>query len=113
MSILSDRIRQEREYVGFSVDDMAAKLGIAAGEYAAFEADEVEPSDSQLSTIACLCGTTPDRLRGEDLRADPRVEQLLAAKRLTHEDAYEVHRFAEFLRYAPRNERQRASGESG
>lgn len=104
MSVLSDRIRQERQYAGYTPTEMAARLGIGVGEYAAFEADEAEPSDSLLSTIACLCGTTPDRLRGEDLQADPRVERLLRAKRLTHEDVYEVHRFAEYLRYAPRDE---------
>lgn len=105
MSVLSDRIRQERQYVGYTPAEMAAKLGIPEGEYAAFEADEAEPSDSVLSTIARLCGTTPDRLRGEDLQADPRVERLLRAKRLTHEDVYEVHRFAEYLRCAPRGDR--------
>jgi transcriptional regulator with XRE-family HTH domain len=104
VSILSDRIRQERQYVGYSIDEMATKLGITPAEFAAFEEGEIEPTDAQLSTIARLCGTTPDRLRGEDLRADPRVDQLLRAKRLTHEDAYEVHRFAEYLRHAPRDD---------
>ena len=101
MSILSERIQEERNWVGYPPGVAAKKLGLTREEYAAFETGDVEPTDNQLTNIARLFGTTPDRLRGEDLRADPRIEQLLASKRVTAEDAYEVHRFAEFLKYAP------------
>lgn len=111
MSVLSDRIRQERQYVGYSVAELAGKLGIPAGEFEAFETGEAEPTDNQLTNIACLCGTTPDRLRGEDLRADPRIEQMIKAESLTHADVYELHRFAEFLRCAPRDEASQAERE--
>ena len=98
MSVLSDRIRQEREYINFPPERMAAELGITADEYAAFESGQAAPTDGELSTIAYLCGTTPARLHGEELRADPRLEQVMAGKDLTHDDVYEVHRFAELLR---------------
>jgi DNA-binding XRE family transcriptional regulator len=102
MSILSERIQQERNWVRYTPGMVAKHLGISREEYTAFEQGDTEPTDNQLTNLACLFGTTPDRLRGECLRADPRVERLLAAKNITAEDAYEVHRFAEYLRYAPR-----------
>lgn len=102
MSILSERLQQERNWVGYTPGTVAKHLGISREQYAAFESGDTEPTDNQLTNLACLFGTTSDRLRGEDLRADPRVERLLASKNVTAEDAYEVHRFAEYLRCAPR-----------
>ena len=98
MSVLSDRIREGREYLNFPPELMAERVGIAASDYAAFETGEREPSAPVLARLAWLCGTTLERLRGEDLRADPDIEEAIANGLMTHDDAYEVHRFAEFLR---------------
>lgn len=109
MSVLSDRIREAREYLNFPPELMAERTGIAASDYTAFEAGEREPSAPVLARLAWLCGTTPERLRGEDLRADPDLEEAIGNGILTHDDAYEVHRFAEFLRVRWTDEPREAS----
>jgi transcriptional regulator with XRE-family HTH domain len=98
MSILSDRIREGREYLNFPPERMAAELGASVAEYVAFESGETVPTGDQLAAIAWLCGTTPERLQGGELRADPRTERAMAGADVTHDDAWEVHRFAEFLK---------------
>ena len=98
MSTLSDRIQQEREYVGYGVDHMAEALKVSHAEYVAIESGDAEPDATQLELIARLCGTSVERLHGAPLLPDPDLIERLAAKNLTAEDAYQVHRFAELLR---------------
>lgn len=109
MSILPGRIREGREYLNFPPELMAERIGITASDYASFEAGEREPTAPVLARLAWLCGTTPERLRGEDLSADPDIEKAIANGLMTHDDAYEVRRFAEFLRVRATAEPQEAS----
>lgn len=98
MSVLSARILEGREYLNFPPDRMASELGIDVSEYEAFESGETTPSKTQIAAIAWVCGTTPERLRGEDLRAGSDLEEATENGLMTHDDAYEIARFAEFLR---------------
>lgn len=106
MTVLSDRIRQEREYVGYSVAELAGRLGIPAGEFEAFETDAAEPPAADLARIAWLCGTTRERLHGEDLRAGPDIEEATENGLMGHDEAYELLRFAELLRVRKTDEPQ-------
>ncbi|MEV0382349.1 hypothetical protein [Nonomuraea sp. NPDC050643] len=102
MSVLSDRIREGREYLNFPPDRMAEELGVMIGEYEAFEAGQAVPSGAQIAAIAWICGTTPGRLHGAHLQAGPDVTGSLVCAMsdgpLTHDDVYELARFAEMLR---------------
>ena len=101
MSALGDRIREEREYMGYPPARLAEALGIDEQDYMAFEIGAEEPSPDQLARIARLCGTTVDRLHGAPMPTSPWADRLAATGRLSDDDVWELHRFAEFLNNAP------------
>jgi transcriptional regulator with XRE-family HTH domain len=97
VTTLSDALRREREWIGFSHSRMALALHISEAEYAAYEAGEVVPDAARLAEIAYVCGTTVARLQGEALRADPSTVNGVERAGGTAGDVYEVLRFKELL----------------
>jgi transcriptional regulator with XRE-family HTH domain len=96
----AERIRDEREWCGFTRAQVAKKLNLPEATIEAFEAGTQEPTAEQVAALAALFGTTPDRLRGEPLAEEPTMAILCGSKDITAEDRYQVMRFAEFLRHA-------------
>lgn len=97
---VAERIRDEREWTGFSRAQVATDLGVHADTIEAFEAGTQEPTGEQLAALAALFGLTPGRLRGEPLAEDTSMAILCGSKNITSEDRYQVMRFAEYLRHA-------------
>jgi ribosome-binding protein aMBF1 (putative translation factor) len=99
-STVAERIRDEREWCGFSRAQVARKLHRAETLIEAFEAGAMQPADEELVALAELFGLAPERLRGEPLAEDSRMAILCGSKDITAEDRYQVMRFAEYLRHA-------------
>jgi transcriptional regulator with XRE-family HTH domain len=98
---LAERLKQDREYVGLSQDQVAKALGIPRAAVSAIETGRRKVSSLELARLAALFGTSPDRLLGASLAEDPTAVQLFrATKTLSEGDRVQVLRFAEFLRNA-------------
>lgn len=97
---VAERIRDEREWLGFSRAQVAQKLGLPESAVEAFETGAAIPSEEELAKLARLFGLAPERLQGEPLAEDPVMAIACGSKNLTSEDRYTVMRFAEFLRHA-------------
>jgi transcriptional regulator with XRE-family HTH domain len=96
----NERIQDEREWLGFSRAQVAAKLGLSEATIEAFEDGAQAPSDDELAKLARLFRLAPERLRGEPLAEDPVMAIACGKRDITAEDRYQVMRFAEFLRHA-------------
>lgn len=83
MTALSDAIRREREWIGFSPARVALAVGCSEAEYAAYEAGEAVPDDTRLDLIAYVLGTTVARLRGAPLQGD-RLHELCEVRAAGH-----------------------------
>ena len=83
MTALSDALRREREWIGFSQARMALAVGIDEAAWAAYEAGEAEPDIARLDLIAYVLGTTAARLRGEALQGD-RLQELREVRSAGH-----------------------------
>lgn len=95
---LASRLREEREYLGMSQDQVAAALSLPRAAVSAFETGRRKVSSAELAKLARLYGTTPDRLLGADTAVDEKATRLFrAAKNLSDHDKDQVLRFVEFL----------------
>ena len=100
--VIAERIRDEREWTGFTRAQVAQKLAVPEAVIEAFETGARQPSDSELAGLAQLFGLAPDRLCGEPLAEEPLMAIMCGHGDLTAEDRYQVMRFAEYLRHAGR-----------
>ena len=94
------RLREAREYLGFSVEEVARHLGLSKTEFSDTEGGGRQPEDSELRALAKLYGTSVEFLTGTD-RAMPEWESFpdldQASADLSVADRNEVLRFAQFL----------------
>lgn len=98
---LAVQLKEERDYLGLSQEQVAAALGIPRAAVSAIETGRRKVSGLELARLASLFGTTPDRLLGAEVIPDPTDVQLYrATKALSNHDKEQVLRFAEFLRTA-------------
>jgi transcriptional regulator with XRE-family HTH domain len=98
---LAERLKEEREYLGLSQEQVANALDIPRAAVSAIETGRRKVSGIELARLAALFGTNPDRLLGADAEPDPTDVQLFrATKALSGRDKEQVLRFAEFLRTA-------------
>jgi ribosome-binding protein aMBF1 (putative translation factor) len=95
---VAERIRDEREWCGFTRAQVAEKIHRTEATIEAFEEGAMEPADEELAALAELFGLAPERLRGEPLGEDTSMAILCGSKNVTAEDRYQVMRFAEYLR---------------
>ena len=100
MSSIAERIRDEREWLGFTQEGLAFGLNLPLDVIVAFESGAKVPDDITLGKLARFFGLTPERLRGEPLTEDLGMAILCGRRDLTSEDRYQVMRFAEYLRHA-------------
>ena len=99
--ILSTRLKEAREYRGFSQEDIARYLGVPRSAISLIENGSRRVSATELSRLASLYKTTMESLTGLD-RDDSEPESVRMVARATAElsvtDRDEVLRFAQFLR---------------
>jgi len=105
-SRIAERLRQAREYVGLSQDDVAAALGISRPAVTHIESGTRKVEATELNVLANLYRKSLDfLLTGRETVTDA-PEQLAflarAIKGLSDRDLDEVARFAEFLKYSPK-----------
>lgn len=98
---IGERIRDEREWLGFTQAQLAEAMKLSAADIVEFEQDTRVPEGDELARLVSVFGLSgPDRLRGEPLAEDAEMAVSLGGKHLDHEDRYQVYRFAEFLRHS-------------
>lgn len=99
---LGARIRESREYRGFSQEQVATKLGISRSAVSLIESGTRRLEAIELATLARLFECTLEELTGSSpspARAPESVQLIArAAAALAPEDRAEVLRFAEYLR---------------
>jgi transcriptional regulator with XRE-family HTH domain len=108
---LAQRLRETREYLGFSQEEVAQHLGISRSAMSNMENGQRKVEAVELKRLAEMYKrplsyfTGEPEAPGQSLPAD--VEHLARkATKLTPKDRQELERFADFLR-------SRAKGESG
>ena len=105
---LGARLRESREFLGMSQEEVARRLDVPRASVSAIESGKRKVSSLELEDLASLYRTSVDRLLGT--RAAPRDEaaerdlQALfrATKDLTADEKESVIKFADFLRSAGR-----------
>ena len=94
------RLRETREYLGFSEEEVARHLGLSKSEFSDMEGGGRQPEDSELRVLVKLYGTGVEFLTGTD-RAMPGWELFPdldeASADLSAADRNEVLRFAQYL----------------
>jgi transcriptional regulator with XRE-family HTH domain len=98
---LGQRLKNTREYRGFSQEDVATCLGIPRSAVSLIETGDRKLDTLELSKLAKLFDCSTDELTGDresqgDNSASIEFVARLAAK-LSEEDRAEVVRFAQFL----------------
>jgi len=97
---LADRLREAREYLGFSQDDVAKVLNIPRSAVSLIETGQRRVEALELKSLAKIYQTSVGALTGEEPRPElpADVEHLArAAAKLTDTDRMELKRFADFL----------------
>lgn len=111
-TVLAERLRAEREYLGLSQDQVARVLELPRAAVSAFETGRRKVSSIELARLAKLYGTTPDRLLGSEAPVDERTTRLFrATKKLSDHDKDQVLRFVEFLSNAEATPHQSSSSD--
>lgn len=105
--ILSQRLREAREYLGLSQEYVAEQLGIPRAAISAIETCKRKVSSIELKQFAKLYRRTPEYLLDhdeEEFNEKDLDETIMAlyhtAKELSPTDKKQVLNFAEFLRQA-------------
>lgn len=103
---MAERLRQAREYVGLSQEEVATALGISRPAVTNIESGSRKVEATELSTLARLYRRSLDYLLSGKEPAPSGPEQLAflarAIKGLSDRDLDEVARFAEFLKQSPK-----------
>jgi transcriptional regulator with XRE-family HTH domain len=99
---LGQRLREAREYLGYSQAEVADAVGLPRPAISRFETGQRKVSVLELGRLATLYHRTPDFfLRPPEPTEDATVNALFRATRqLSDRDREQVLRFAEFLRGA-------------
>ena len=100
-NVLGKRLKEEREYRGFSQEEVAGHLGVPRSAISLMESGARRVSAEELGRLAKLYQTTMESLAGHGQEASqPESVRLLAraATELSATDRDEVLRFAQFLR---------------
>jgi transcriptional regulator with XRE-family HTH domain len=98
---LGDRLKEAREYLGFSQEEVANHLGVPRSAISLIETGARKVDALELTKLAKLYQRRVAELTGEESpRAESDSVQMVAraAAELSPEDQSEVLRFAQFLR---------------
>lgn len=104
---LAQRLRDAREYVGLSQDEVAAALGVSRPAVTNIEAGSRKVEAIELDKLSTLYGRTVEYfLTGGSQLPSERVAFLARATQgLSEKDLEELGRFAAFLKNSPRGKR--------
>jgi|SRR5450755_4393049 len=94
-ALIAGRLRESREYLGLSQQEVAGALGIARSSISAIEHGARKVSGLELRRFGRLYARPVGWLLGEDIEPDPAI--LAAVRDLADADRAQVLRFAEFL----------------
>ena len=94
------QLRETREYLGFSEEEVARHLGLLKSEFSDMEGGRRQPEDSELHALAKLYRTSKELLGDADRgvpgwESFPDLDQ--ASADLPPTDRSEILRFAQFL----------------
>jgi transcriptional regulator with XRE-family HTH domain len=105
---LAQRLREAREYVGMSQDEVAAALGVSRPAVTNIESGTRKVEAIELEQLSALYGKSVESLlSGGGTQQDARVAFLARATQgLSDKDLEELGRFAAFLRNAPKKKRK-------
>lgn len=108
---LARRLREAREYVGLSQEEVAFALAISRPAVGNIESAARKVEAIELDKLSALYGRAVDYfLAGEVQPDDTRVAFLArATKGLSEQDMGELARFATFLKNAPKSKRRSSS----
>jgi transcriptional regulator with XRE-family HTH domain len=100
---LGERLREAREYLGFSQEEVANFLGIARSAMSNIEAGQRKVDALELKKLAGLYKRPPDHFTGDEPVGEPPLPEDVAhlarkAAELSAGDRAELARFADFLR---------------
>lgn len=97
-----NRLRASRQYLGFSIDDVARHLGTRPDSVEWMEETGTVDGET-LRRLAQLYRRTPGYLAGTESPpvVSDCVERMIEARRLTGRDAGELREFARFLSMGP------------
>lgn len=101
---IAARLREARDYLGLSQDEVAAALRLSRPAVTNIESGTRKVDALELEQLASLYGRSLESLLGNETRG-PDTRLAFAArtlKGLSDKDLEEVARFAEFLRTSPR-----------
>ena len=95
------RLKDAREYRGFTLEDVAGYLGITPSDLSLIESGSRPAAAAEINRLATLYKTTPDHLTGH-ARKEPEPESVRmlarAAADISPTDGDEVLRFVQYLR---------------
>jgi transcriptional regulator with XRE-family HTH domain len=97
---LGERLRQAREYLGLSQDQVATVLGVSRSALSLMEAGQRKVEALELKKLAALYKRPVGSFTGEEEESFGADVKHLARKvaELSEDDRREVDRFADFLR---------------
>ena len=104
---LSKRLKEAREYRGFSQEEIAGYLGVPRSAISLIENGSRRVSATELSRLASLYQITMESLTGQNREeSEPESVRMVAraAAELSVTDRDEVLRFAQFLRARKSND---------
>lgn len=108
-ALMAERLRQAREYVGLSQEEVATALGISRPAVTNIESGSRKVEATELNTLARMYRRSLEYLLTGRDPAPNGPEQLAflarAVKGLSDRDLDEVARFAEFLKQSPKGSR--------
>jgi transcriptional regulator with XRE-family HTH domain len=111
---LGVRLRAEREYLGFSQDEVAEALSITRSAVSLIESGQRKVEVFELKRLAALFGKSVGYLTGDEVKSktsEPVRALARLAKGLSPGDIDELQKFAEFLRSrAGKSKRGRSNG---
>ncbi len=104
---LAQRLREAREFVGLSQEEVATALRIPRPAVTLIESGSRKVEAVELNRLSALYGQSVDfLLKGQTTKEDTRLLFLARATQgLTPRDMEELERFAAFLRNAPKKRR--------
>ena len=110
---LGARLRQEREYLGFSQDEVAEGLGITRSAVSLIESGQRKIAALELKRLAILYRKSVTYFTEEATEesvAAPVRALARVAKKLSDNDLGELQRFAEFLQTRSKSTRKPRNG---
>lgn len=104
---MGDRLREAREYLGFSQEEVATYLGVSRSALSLIETGQRKVDALELKKLASLYKRPATHFTGEDPETQAVGEDIAhlarKASELSAEDRAELGRFADFLRAKKQN----------